>query len=198
MNFDLFDSSDLFYNDFFEQDIEATYINILCKKGEFKCKAYFQNNIFDVNIGKNGITDDKTEGDLSTPVGNFQLEDYIFYKNDTPNTKLKTIKLQDDYKWCDDSQSKIYNQFFVLNDETKEICRSYEDLLRADHLYDYILPIKYNDNPAIPNKGSAIFVHVKRDENAATAGCVAFEKEDLLSILEKIHANSRIDIIEKD
>ena len=172
-------------------------IKIICKNGEFKCKAYFFDKEFDVNIGKNSLTNDKQEGDLSTPIGIFQLESYVFYRNDDDivvNPNLEIRKIQDNYKWCDDQKSKLYNKFFVLNDEMKDICHSYEDLLRKNGAYDYIVPIKYNDDPVVSGKGSAIFVHVKRGENIPTAGCVAFAKNDLRFIIENIGNNATIDI----
>ena len=62
--------------------------------------------------------------------------------------------------------------------------RSFERLWREDALYDLIVPLGYNDDPIIPGKGSAIFLHVATADYASTEGCVALRKEDLLSVLK--------------
>lgn len=178
--------------------INSNNIVVQCEEKNFRCKSYFKNKIFDANIGKNGLIskEKKIEGDLSTPTGNFKLQNKVFYKNEKIKTKLLISKIQKSYKWCDDPKSKIYNKFFILNEKTQKLCKSYEDLLRNDDLYDFIIPIKYNTNPPIPYKGSAIFIHAKRSKNEGTAGCIAFEKEDLKFIIKNLNKNSRI-IIKK-
>jgi L,D-peptidoglycan transpeptidase YkuD (ErfK/YbiS/YcfS/YnhG family) len=172
-------------------------IIIRCKENTFRCKGYFKDKIFDVNIGKKGIIsqEKKKEGDLSTPIGIFQIQNILFYKKEKIQTKFQTLKIKDQYKWCDDSKSKIYNKFFILNKKNKKTCRSYENLMRKDHLYNFIIPTEYNIKPAIPFKGSAIFIHVK-SENNGTAGCIAFEENDLKFIIKNLENSSKI-IIEK-
>ncbi len=53
-------------------------------------------------------------------------------------------------------------------------------LWRADHVYDLIVPLGYNDDPVVPGKGSAIFMHVAKPDYAPTEGCVALALPDLL------------------
>ncbi len=183
---------------FFYQNVNSLEKNndilIRCIGQNFQCKAYFYNKIFDVNIGTNGLTssENKKEGDLQTPIGYFALENIVFYKKERIKSKFKAIKIKKYYKWCDDSQSGIYNHFFILNKKTKKLCNSYEDLLRDDNIYDYIIPIKYNANPVIAGRGSAIFIHIKKD--SPTAGCVAFQKNDLEFIIRNLDTRSKIQI----
>jgi L,D-peptidoglycan transpeptidase YkuD (ErfK/YbiS/YcfS/YnhG family) len=42
----------------------------------------------------------------------------------------------------------------------------------------------YNDNPVIPGKGSAIFLHVAKPGYSLTEGCIALSLEDLLYVLK--------------
>jgi L,D-peptidoglycan transpeptidase YkuD (ErfK/YbiS/YcfS/YnhG family) len=35
---------------------------------------------------------------------------------------------------------------------------------REDHLYDLVLVLGYNDDPVVPGKGSAIFLHLARPD----------------------------------
>jgi L,D-peptidoglycan transpeptidase YkuD (ErfK/YbiS/YcfS/YnhG family) len=53
-------------------------------------------------------------------------------------------------------------------------------------LYDLVVVIGHNDDPVVPGAGSAVFLHVARDDWAPTAGCIAFRREDLLAILGQV------------
>ena len=89
--------------------------------------------------------------------------------------------------WCDDSKSKFYNKQILLPSKFK-----HEKLYRNDFIYDIIVVIDYNTKPVIKNKGSAIFIHVARNNLVPTKGCVALKKEDLLLLLSIIKANTKI------
>lgn len=131
-------------------------------------------------IGRAGLTADKREGDLMTPAGRFPLR-FCYYRPDrmaAPETGLPLIPLEPDDGWCDDPAHPLYNQPVKLPFEA-----SHEKLWREDHLYDLIVPLGYNDDPVIPGKGSAIFLHIMRDDGVGTEGCVAVKKEDLLALL---------------
>jgi L,D-peptidoglycan transpeptidase YkuD (ErfK/YbiS/YcfS/YnhG family) len=54
--------------------------------------------------------------------------------------------------------------------------------------------VGYNDDPPVPGKGSAIFMHVARPDYSPTAGCVAVSKPDLLEILRHCDANTMMRI----
>jgi len=41
----------------------------------------------------------------------------------------------------------------------------------------------WNDSPAVPGRGSAIFLHVARADFAPTEGCVALAPADLRRVL---------------
>ena len=72
--------------------------------------------------------------------------------------------------------------------------KSAERLHRADDIYDIVCVMNYNTGPIIAGKGSAIFLHVCRDDFAATEGCIAMKRSQLLDIAEKITVNSTIEI----
>lgn len=73
---------------------------------------------------------------------------------------------------------------------------SFEYLFRADHVYDLIIPLGYNDNPVVPGRGSAIFLHLAHEDYRPTEGCIALAKPDLIAILPHIDTNTVIDIKE--
>ena len=54
--------------------------------------------------------------------------------------------------------------------------------------------MNYNTEPVIPGKGSAIFLHVCKNNFTHTEGCVAVKKEVLLKISRQINENTTITI----
>ena len=76
-----------------------------------------------------------------------------------------------------------------LNHTIKKIKKTF---YRIDHKYDYLITISHN-NQKIPNKGSAIFIHLTNDYKP-TAGCVAIKKKDFEILLKLINNKSKIKI----
>jgi len=56
-------------------------------------------------------------------------------------------------------------------------------LWREDFVYDLLAVLGWNDAPAVPGKGSAIFLHVARPDFRPTEGCVALAQADLQRVL---------------
>ena len=80
--------------------------------------------------------------------------------------------------WCDDPAHPDYNRQVRL-----PFAASNEALWREDEVYDLIIVLGHNDNPPVPGRGSAIFMHVARPDYAPTEGCVALAPENLLEVL---------------
>jgi L,D-peptidoglycan transpeptidase YkuD (ErfK/YbiS/YcfS/YnhG family) len=140
-------------------------------------------------IGRGGIRLDKREGDGATPAGIWPLRE-VLYRPDRmamPATKLPVRALAPYDGWCDAPGDARYNKPVRL-----PYPASAEQLWRADHLYDLIVVVGYNDAPVVPGKGSAIFLHLARSDYAPTAGCIAFARPHLLSILSRVDARSRL------
>lgn len=131
-------------------------------------------------LGKGGISENKKEGDGATPAGTFPLCE-VYYRADRVskiNAALPTHILNENNGWCDDISDLNYNRHVKL-----PYAASHENLWREDHLYDIIVVVGYNDDPPIPGKGSAIFIHIARPEFTPTDGCIALAQEDLIEIL---------------
>jgi L,D-peptidoglycan transpeptidase YkuD (ErfK/YbiS/YcfS/YnhG family) len=69
---------------------------------------------------------------------------------------------------------------------------SHERLWRDDGIYDAIVILGHNDDPPVPGAGSAIFLHVARDDYAPTQGCIALALPDLLTLLRDAEPGSRV------
>ncbi len=132
-------------------------------------------------LGRGGIVRDKVEGDGGTPAGAYPLR-RVLYRPDrlerAPVTGLPVEAIGAGQGWCDDPAHRDYNRSVAL-----PFSASYEALWRDDALYDVIVILGHNDDPPMPGKGSAIFLHVARPDYGPTEGCVALALENLLSVL---------------
>ena len=161
---------------------------IINKSGYLK----YNNLKFRCAVGKAGIARKKQEGDNVTPKGTFKIVK-IYYRNDRIkkiSSKFRPIKITKKMGWCDDPNSKNYNQLIKL--PTK--C-GHEKLYRKDNIYDLIIIINYNMNPTVKNKGSAIFIHLTNKFYKKTKGCIALKKNNLIKLIENISANTKVKII---
>ncbi|BBK39782.1 hypothetical protein STAQ_48600 [Allostella sp. ATCC 35155] len=132
-------------------------------------------------IGRGGIRADKREGDGATPVGRFALR-RLLYRPDRlamPATSLPAAALTPADGWCDDPGHADYNRPVRLPHPAR-----HERMWRDDHLYDLVVVIGHNDDPTVPEAGSAVFVHLAREGYGPTEGCVALAAADLLLLLE--------------
>ena len=144
---------------------------------------------FKCALGKSGIGKKKIEGDNITPKGIFSIVK-IYYRSDRVkkiSSKFRLIKITKKMGWCDDPNSKKYNQLINLPTNCK-----YEKLYRKDNVYDLVIVLDYNINPTIKNKGSAIFIHVARQDYKKTAGCIALKKNHLKELVKTIKKNTKV------
>ena len=140
-------------------------------------------------IGKNGLNYNKIEGDYSTPKGIFNLKKLYFRTDQVgiPTCKLNKKIIKKNMAWCDDPYNKKYNEEIKTNN-----IKLKENLYRKDRKYDYVISIDHN-NKKIPNKGSAIFIHLTTDYKP-TAGCIGLKKKDFEILLKLINKQTKIKI----
>ncbi|KCZ54358.1 hypothetical protein HY29_14505 [Hyphomonas beringensis] len=144
-------------------------------------------------LGKGGVVvaGQKREGDGASPAGRWPIR-RVFYRpdrGDPPKTSLEKVPLTPDDGWCDEANHPLYNLFVSL-----PFIHSHEKLWRDDHVYDLIVELGYNDDPVVPGRGSAIFMHIAQPDFRPTEGCIAMEKEDLLAALEMMTPDTLIEI----
>ncbi len=140
-------------------------------------------------LGRAGISRQKREGDGASPAGSFLMR-RLFYRADriarpASGLAMQAITLADG--WCDDPGDAAYNRPVALPYKARA-----ERLWREDGLYDLVVPLGYNDDPVVPGKGSAIFLHIARGDYGPTEGCVALSRADLLEVLKGADAGSRV------
>ena len=151
----------------------------------------FNNYKAKCSIGKRGIGYKRKEGDLITPKGKYKIK-YILYRKDRVKkiqSKIKRIIIKKNMGWCDDAKSKHYNKLIKLPSKFK-----YEKLFKKENIYDIILVLNYNMKPIKKNKGSAIFIHIAKNNFKKTQGCVAIKKINLIKLIKEVSPNTKIKI----
>lgn len=141
-------------------------------------------------LGRNGLTDNKREGDGCTPTGIYSMGE-AFGLNSNPGTTLSYRKLDGSEYWVDDVNSQYYNtmQFGSPNGRWN----SAEHLAGMGTAYNYSIVVDYNRYPVTAGKGSAIFLHVSTGN--ATAGCISVPQSMMVKILNWINGGCNPKII---
>ncbi len=142
-----------------------------------------------IALGRSGIRANKREGDGGTPRGIFRPRQ-LWWRADRhprPRTFLPVRAIRPEDAWCEDPQSRHYNQPVRLDRD-----HGGDRLRRDDHLYDFIVEIDHNSSPRIAGRGSAVFLHLARENFSPTAGCVSMTKGAMLRLLQRLGPQTKI------
>lgn len=144
---------------------------------------------FPCTIGRGGISAAKREGDGATPAGLHRITGCLYRPDRLARSEvpLWATPIGPRDLWSDDPADPAYN-----SPVRAPHAPSHECLRRADPLYDLILVTDWNTKPAVPGRGSAIFLHTWRRPGHPTAGCVAFARPHLLWIANRIFPGARL------
>ena len=143
-------------------------------------------------LGAGGVREDKVEGDAATPAGEFPLR-RIYFRNDRlvlPKVRLPARPSAEHDGWCDDPRSPSYNRLVRIPNDW-----SHERMWREDGLYDLVVVVGYNDDPPEGEWGSAIFLHIAREDLSPTHGCVAFSRDDLMELVQLLTPKTRLRVL---
>ena len=160
-------------------DINAEVTVYEAKDGKyepiFKCPAV---------IGKNGPVK-HAEGDTKTPLGSWVVGEAYGIK-ENPGSLLPYTVVTEDMYWCaTGNHGKKYNQLIYKSEEPDADYTEDEHLIEYPGVYDYFIDLGYNKGCA-PYVGNAIFLHVWRNPEHYTGGCVAVSEESMIEILKLI------------
>jgi L,D-peptidoglycan transpeptidase YkuD (ErfK/YbiS/YcfS/YnhG family) len=144
-------------------------------------------------IGRAGFIVSKREGDGGTPVARLPLRRAFLRpdKGPAPLTRQPRRWTTRTDAWCDDMGDRRYNRLIPrpiglsAGDQPND-----ERLWRADHLYDVIVELGWNDAPVRRGLGSAIFWHLPRPGHTPTAGCVATARDVFHKVLPGLARNA--------
>ena len=142
-----------------------------------------------VALGRGGIKANKREGDGGTPKGTFRPR-RLWWRADrhqAPRTFLPVRAIGAGDAWCEDHDDRHYNQPVRLARHGRG-----DRLMREDHLYDFIVEIDHNIRPRMKGRGSAVFLHLARENFGPTAGCVSMTKSAMLRLLQRLGPRTKI------
>jgi L,D-peptidoglycan transpeptidase YkuD (ErfK/YbiS/YcfS/YnhG family) len=104
-----------------------------------------------------------------------------------PRTFLAVRAIKPEDAWCEDPESRHYNQPVRRHRD-----QDGDRLKRDDHLYDFIVEIDHNSSPRIKGRGSAVFLHLARENFGPTAGCVSMTRSSMLRLLRRLGPETKI------
>jgi L,D-peptidoglycan transpeptidase YkuD (ErfK/YbiS/YcfS/YnhG family) len=136
-------------------------------------------------LGAAGITEQKREGDKATPAGRLALR-RLWYRPDRaarPQTGLPVSEIRQNLGWSDDGADPDYNRLVRLPHGF-----GHEKLWRDDGLYDLFIELGWNDTAPQAGLGSAIFMHLEKNDFQPTLGCVAIARDTMVALLPHLSA----------
>jgi L,D-peptidoglycan transpeptidase YkuD (ErfK/YbiS/YcfS/YnhG family) len=171
-----------------DRQVNAVYVRPAAGRPQRGWLSFDQVSI-PVTLGRSGIKANKREGDGATPLGVFHPV-RLWWRADRharPRTHLPVRIITPQDGWCEDPADRRYNRPVRLDRGGDG-----DRLTRDDHLYDFIIEIDQNMRPRITGRGSAVFLHLARDNWGPTAGCVAMQKSAMLRLLARLGTETKI------
>lgn len=134
----------------------------------------------------------KREGDGATPLAVLPLRT-VLHRPDRVALgacALPARAITRDDGWSDDPDDPLYNTLVPLPHPHR-----HERLWREDGLYDLMVTLGWNDDPPVPGRGSAIFLHCAAEGSAPTEGCVALPRDELLALLPRLSPGDVLEVV---
>ncbi|MBA3883370.1 MAG: hypothetical protein H0X73_11820 [Chthoniobacterales bacterium] len=131
----------------------------------------------------------KRERDGRAPAGVFRIGKVYTYDPQLPEGSdypFSTVTEAD--VWSDDPRSPDYNRHVVIDPNNPPDNYSHERMRSGDFAYRWLIEVRHNSDPPVPDLGSAIFFHIRRGVNRPTAGCTTMAEGDLVRIIRWLRA----------
>jgi L,D-peptidoglycan transpeptidase YkuD (ErfK/YbiS/YcfS/YnhG family) len=133
-------------------------------------------------LGERGVSDHKREGDRTTPAGTYGFGPVMYGIAPNPGVHYRYHRIACGDWWVEDPRSPYYNRFRHERCNAAPPFRvTSEDLSRAPTAYRHFAFIRYNTDPIVTGRGSAIFLHASTGR--PTLGCVSLELPNLVRVL---------------
>jgi L,D-peptidoglycan transpeptidase YkuD (ErfK/YbiS/YcfS/YnhG family) len=144
-------------------------------------------------VGYHGLSTHHREGDGTTPLGTYAIGPTVYGLDADPGVRLRYHHLSCGDWWDEDPRSATYNSFRHLAcGATPPFGGGSEALWRATVAYREFAVLAYNSAPAVPGRGSAMFLHDSTGH--ATNGCVSLPRPNLLRTLRWLRPGATIRI----
>jgi L,D-peptidoglycan transpeptidase YkuD (ErfK/YbiS/YcfS/YnhG family) len=141
-------------------------------------------------VGFAGLSEHHVEGDGTTPIGAFAIGPVLYGVAPNPGVRYPYHRLVCGDWWDEDPASPGYNTLRHVPCGTRpSFGGSSEALWRSTRAYAHFALVEYNTSPAVPGRGSAIFVHA--DLGHPTNGCISLPPSELVALLRWLRPASR-------
>jgi L,D-peptidoglycan transpeptidase YkuD (ErfK/YbiS/YcfS/YnhG family) len=141
-------------------------------------------------LGQRGLSEQKHEGDHTTPAGAFGFVPTMYGIAPSPGVRYRYHRIVCGDWWVEDPSSPSYNRFRHVPCGSKPPFRvKSEDMSRSPTAYRYLAVIAYNTSPVVPGRGSGIFLHVSTGR--PTLGCVSLPRARLVAFLRWLRPASK-------
>jgi L,D-peptidoglycan transpeptidase YkuD (ErfK/YbiS/YcfS/YnhG family) len=135
-----------------------------------------------VYLGFAGVSGSHHEGDGTTPTGAFALGPVLYGVAPDPGAHFAYHRLVCGDWWDEDPGSPGYNTFQHVACGTRPpFAGASEPLWLSTRAYSHLVFVEYNTSPAVPGRGSAIFIHVEIGH--PTNGCVSLAPARMLQLV---------------
>jgi L,D-peptidoglycan transpeptidase YkuD (ErfK/YbiS/YcfS/YnhG family) len=133
-------------------------------------------------VGRNGLSANRREGDGTTPTGTYAIGRTMYGIAPDPGVRYRYRRIVCGDYWVEDPRSPHYNTFrHVACGTTPPFKATGERLWHATTAYRHFAVIEFNMNPAVPGRGSGIFLHATT--GGPTNGCVSLPLAQLRQAL---------------
>jgi L,D-peptidoglycan transpeptidase YkuD (ErfK/YbiS/YcfS/YnhG family) len=130
-------------------------------------------------VPQNGVPM-KREKDWRAPAGVFQLGVLFGYAPGAPGgARWPYVQVGRWDAYVDDPANPLYNRHVRVRPDQVPPWFEKQRMRLGDAAYKWMLEIRHNQNPAVPQAGSAIFFHVRRGPTKPSAGCTTMAVEAL-------------------
>ncbi len=132
----------------------------------------------------------KVERDKRAPAGIFKIGTIYTYDQSLPaeaNYPFHTITTAD--AWIDDPTLPHYNQHVQVDPANPPIWFEKQKMRLNDPPHRWLIEIRHNADPPVPNAGSAIFFHIQRGQDRTSAGCTVMPQASTLRIIHWLRAD---------
>ncbi len=132
----------------------------------------------------------KQERDGRAPAGLFRIGTIYTYDGALPaGADFPFHQVTKADAWIDDVTSPDYNRFVTIGDPAHPPPWFGKEKMRHnDFAYRWLVEIRHNSDPPVPNEGSAIFFHIRRGAARPTAGCTTMAESDLVQLITWLRA----------
>ncbi len=134
----------------------------------------------------------KHEGDGKSPAGVFPLDTVFGYAPPSAATSLRMpyVQLTDASDCVDDTASVHYNTV-VERSAVPLVDWQSAERMRSVWQYEMGVIVGYNASRPAKGRGSCIFLHIWDGPDSHTAGCTAFDRDELQQLIAWLDARKR-------